>query len=80
MLSIDEKRMEFFCNLVGLASRLGDERLRDVARHLLTMLPPCCNTEKALKAALVQQADKKAYNFLFNADPASVLYRLEVIT
>ncbi|CAG7834571.1 unnamed protein product [Allacma fusca] len=79
MMSTNERRMEFLCQLCGLGSSIAEERLREAARMLLTILPPCRNTEKALKDAFLNQTDKKPYNFLFNADPATVLYRLEVL-
>lgn len=78
MISKNERRMEFLCLLCGLGSNIGEERLREAARMLLTILPPCRNTEKALKDAFLNQTDKKSYYLLFNADPAAVLYRLEV--
>ena len=76
---MDEKRMEFICQLCGLGSSIGEERLREAARTLLSMLPPCRHTEKSLKTAFLLQMEKKPYNLLFNTDPATVLYRLEVL-
>ncbi len=77
-MSMNEKRMEFLCHLCCLGSRIGEERLREAARLLLSMLPSCRATEKALETAFLQHTDKKSYNILFNTNPAVVLYRLEV--
>ena len=77
MLSMDEKRMEFLCLLMELASRMNDDRLREVVRNLLLVLPACRQTETVLQTAL-QQTDKKACYLLFNMNHAAVLYRLEV--
>lgn len=81
MMSMDEKRMEFLIQLCGLGSSIGEDRLRDAARNLLSMIPPCRHTEASIRTAFMQQTDKKPYNLLFNhTEPATVLYRLEVIS
>jgi len=83
MISSEEKRMEFLCQLSGLGASIGEERLRDGARLLLSVLPKCRHTEKSLREAFLGSStavsDKKPYNLLFNTEPAIVLYRLEVL-
>lgn len=82
MMSMDEKRMEFLCQLCGLGSSIGEDRLREGARLLLSVLPRCRNTEKALREAFQPTStlgEKKPYILLFNTEPAAVLYRLEVL-
>lgn len=86
MISINEKRMEFLCQLCGLGASIQEDRLREGARILLAVLPRCRNTEKSLREAFILSSPtgsimekKPSYNLLFNTDPAVVLYRLEVL-
>lgn len=84
MISVSEIRMTFMCKLCELGANIGEDRLRDAARLMLSALPPCRSTMKSLKEAFLNATtsplvDKKPYNLLFNTDPATVLYRLEVL-
>lgn len=84
MMSMSEIRMTFLCKLCELGANIGEDRLRDAARLNLSVLPPCRFTMKSLKEAFLSATtsplvDKKPYNLLFNTDPATVLYRLEVL-
>lgn len=75
--------MTFLCKLCELGANIGEDRLRDGARMNLSVLPPCRFTVKSLKEAFLTATsplvDKKPYNLLFNTEPATVLYRLEVL-
>jgi len=75
--------MNFLCKLCELGANIGEDRLREAARMNLTVLPPCRFTVKSLKEAFLTATsplnDKKPYNLMFNTDPATVLYRLEVL-
>lgn len=79
MMSINDKRMEFLCQVCGFGSSIGEDRLRETARALLSVLPRCRHTEKSLSEAFSQTTGPTSYTVLFNTDPAVVLYRLEVL-
>lgn len=82
MISKNATRMEFLCQLSALGASIGEDRLREGARLLLSALPRCRHTEKSLREAFSFSplAKPAPYNLLFNhTDPAVVLYRLEVL-